>query len=57
MNIVNRDMSDAEKVKIKKSKGNIASLIEELESGSVFLEDLGEDKVERLLALLKGKEE
>lgn len=49
MNIVNRDMSDAEKVKIKKSKGNIASLIEELESGSVFLEDLGEDKVERLL--------
>lgn len=57
MNIVNRDMSDAEKSKIRKSKGNIASLIEELESGNVFLEDLGEDQVERLRSLLKGKGE
>ena len=57
MNIVNRDMSEAEKAKIKRSKENIASLIKELESGSVFLEDIGEDKVERLLSLLKGKEE
>ena len=57
MNIVNRDMSAAEKSKIKKSKGDIANLIEELESGNIYLEDLGEDKVERLLSLLKGKEE
>lgn len=57
MNIVNRDMSEAEKAKIKRSKENIANLIKELESGSVFLEDIGEDKVERLLSLLKGKEE
>ena len=49
MNIVNRDMSEAEKNKIKKSKGNIASLIEELESGNIYIEDLGEDQVERLM--------
>lgn len=57
MNIVNRDMSEAEKNKIKKSKGNIASLIEELESGNIYIEDLGEDQVERLMSLLKGKGE
>lgn len=57
MNIVNRDMSEVEKNKIKKSKGNIASLIEELESGNIYIEDLGEDQVERLMSLLKGKGE
>lgn len=57
MNIVNRDMSEAEKNKIKKSKGNIVSLIEELESGNIYIEDLGEDQVERLMSLLKGKGE
>ena len=57
MNIVNRDMREAEKNKIKKSKGNIVSLIEELESGNIYIEDLGEDQVERLMSLLKGKGE
>ena len=57
MNIVNRDMSEVEKNKIKKSKGNIASLIEELESGNIYIEDLGENQVERLMSLLKGKGE
>ena len=57
MNIVNRDMSEAEKQKIKKSKGNVASLIQELESGDIYLEDLGKDTVNRLMSLLKGKEE
>ena len=57
MNIVNRDMSEVEKNKIKKSKGNIVSLIEELESGNVYIEDLGEDQVERLMSLLKGRGE
>lgn len=57
MNIVNRDMSEAEKNKIKKSKNTMLSLIEELESGKVYLEDLGEDQVERLRTLLNGKGE
>ena len=52
MNIVNRDMSEAEKNRVKKSKGNLASLVDELERGQIYLEDLDEDQVERLRVLL-----
>lgn len=55
MNIVNRDMSMAEKTKIQKSKGNLMSLIEELESGNVYIEDLGKDAIERFLSLVERK--
>lgn len=57
MNIVNRDMSESEKSRIKKSQGSMAALIADLESGQIFLEDLGEDQVSRLRSLLEGKEE
>lgn len=56
MNIVNRDMSESEKSRIKKSQGSMAALIADLESGQIFLEDLGKDQVTRLRALLEGKE-
>ena len=56
MNIVNRDMSEAEKRKIQKTKGNAENLIQELESGNIYLEDLGKDTVNRLISLLKSKE-
>lgn len=56
MNIVNRDMSDAEKGNIKQRKSNIASLIDDLESGKIYLEDLGETQVERLRSLLNREE-
>lgn len=54
MNIVNRDMSEFEKNKVKKNKGNLASLIAELESGEIFIEDLGTEQIERLRILLEG---
>ena len=57
MNIVNRDMSAAEKDHVRKSKSNVASLIDGLESGQIYLEDLGEEQVLRLRALLEQKEE
>lgn len=57
MNIVNRDMTEAEKNKVTKSKVNLADLISELESGQVYLEDLGEDQVNRLRSLLQKQEE
>ena len=57
MNIVNRDMSEVEKNKINETKGNIAKLIKGLESGNIYIEDLDEDKVNRLMSLLRGKEE
>ena len=56
MNIVNRDMSEAEKNKVQKSKINIENLITELENGEIFLEDLGEVQIARLKKLLKRGE-
>ena len=57
MNIVNRDMSASEKDNVRKSKSNVANLIDGLESGQIYLEDLGEEQVSRLRALLEQKEE
>lgn len=57
MNIVNRDMSESEKTRIKKSQGSMAALIADLESGQIYLEDLGEGQVARLRSLLDGKGE
>ena len=57
MNIVNRDMGEAEKSKVQKNKGYIASLIDELESGQIYLEDLGDDRIARLRELLKMEAE
>lgn len=52
MNIVNRDMSEAEKDKIRKSKTNITDLIDGLENGEIYVADLGEEQVKRLRSLL-----
>ena len=56
MNIVNRDMSEAEKHRVKQSKANISDLIASIENGQIFIEDLGEDNIARLKALLKNEE-
>lgn len=56
LNIVNRDMTVEEKNKIKKGKNDFSSLIEDLESGKIYLEDLGVDQVLRLKAVLEGQE-
>lgn len=53
MNIVNRDMSEAEKNRVKKNQGNLASLIEELESRRLYPEDLGREQLARLRSLLQ----
>ena len=56
MNIINRDMSTAEKNRVKRSKSDLLNLIKELESGEIFVEDLGEDELGKLRELLKIKE-
>ncbi len=56
MNIVNRDMSEAERRKVEKSNTNIESIINELENGEIFAEDLDADRIQHLLSLLKRKE-
>lgn len=55
MNIINRDMSSEEKKRIEKSKYDLSKLIKELESGEIFIEDLGEEDLEKLKLLLKIK--
>lgn len=55
MNVVNRDMSEAEKARIRSGQNNIAGLIADLESGQLFLEDLGEEQVDKLRMLLRKK--
>jgi superfamily I DNA and RNA helicase len=52
LNIVNRDMTAEEKQRVTKGQSDLASLLEDLESGKVYLENLGVDQVERLRVLL-----
>jgi superfamily I DNA and RNA helicase len=56
LNIVNRDMTEAERRRVEKKKTDVAQLIEDLESGRVYPEDLGADKLKRLKALLRDME-
>ena len=53
LNIVNRDVSAAEKENIVRNRQNISSLINDLETGKIFFDDLGQDQVERLKKLIK----
>ena len=52
LNIVHRDMTAEVKERVTKDKSDLAAIIDDLESGRVYLEDLGADQVERLRVLL-----
>ncbi|MDR1896049.1 MAG: ATP-binding domain-containing protein [Prevotellaceae bacterium] len=52
INIVHRDMTEEERKKVKKQKGELAELLDALETGKIFPEDLGTDQIERLMKLL-----
>ncbi|GAC20280.1 DEAD/DEAH box helicase [Paraglaciecola arctica] len=56
LNIVNRDMTAAEKNAVRKKQENLTQLLSDLESGAVFAEDLGVEQLERLRNLLSKKE-
>lgn len=55
LNIVNRDMTGEERRRVRKNKGDLAQLLDDLEAGRVYPEDLGADQLKRLKSLL-GKE-
>lgn len=55
LNIVNRDMTEDERRRVRKKKDELAQLLDDLEAGRVFPEDLGADQLKRLRALL-GRE-
>jgi len=52
LNIINRDMTEDEKQRITKGKTELNALLDDIESGKVFLEDLEENQIKRLRALL-----
>lgn len=55
LNIVNRDMSTSEKANIAQRRRNIDDLLQDLEDGRIYKEDLGSDTIDRLKNLF-GKE-
>jgi len=55
LNIVNRDMTEDERRRVRKKKDDIAQLLDDLEAGRVYPEDLGADQLKRLRTLL-GRE-
>ena len=52
LNIVNRDMTEDERRRVRKKKDDFAQLLDDLESGRVYPEDLGADQLKRLRSLL-----
>nr|VFK30824.1 MAG: Superfamily I DNA and RNA helicases [Candidatus Kentron sp. MB]VFK34391.1 MAG: Superfamily I DNA and RNA helicases [Candidatus Kentron sp. MB]VFK76493.1 MAG: Superfamily I DNA and RNA helicases [Candidatus Kentron sp. MB] len=54
LTIVNRDMTGAELHKVKKTQGNVAQLVKDLEEGFARPEDLDADQRSRLIRLLGG---
>ncbi|MBF0131193.1 MAG: ATP-binding domain-containing protein [Magnetococcales bacterium] len=55
LNIVNRDMTEDERRRVRKKKDDLAQLLDDLEAGRVYPEDLGADQLRRLRVLL-GRE-
>nr|WP_321510176.1 ATP-binding domain-containing protein [uncultured Hyphomonas sp.] len=52
LNLVNRDMTDAEKRATKTSESNLRKLLDDLDSGSVQLEDLSPEIISKLRGIL-----
>ena len=56
LNIINRDMSAAQRNKRKRSQKNLKELIQGLEDGQIYLEDFNEEEIEKLRTLLSKDE-
>ena len=56
LNIVNRDMNEDERRRLHKHKGDFAQILDDLESGRIFPEDLGSEQLKRLRSLLNRKD-
>lgn len=52
LNIINRDMTEEDKKSVKSQSRNLKSLLDNLSAGKVLLEDLPEEDVESLRALI-----
>lgn len=52
LNIVNRDMTEHELMKINQKKNDIGQILDDIEAGRMFIEDLGSEQLNRLKSLL-----
>ncbi|WP_292513747.1 ATP-binding domain-containing protein [Mesorhizobium sp.] len=52
INIINRDLSEAEKKSVRDVTANIKSLVDDINSGTVLVEDLPHEQIEALRQLL-----
>jgi len=52
LKVVNRDMTEDEKHRVKKNQSELQTLITDLEAGRIYIEDLGDEQLSRLEALL-----
>ena len=57
LNIVNRDMSNAEKEKVKKVDKSLGELLDSLSKGEINIEDIDPEKIKTLQEILRGKVE
>lgn len=55
LNIVNRDVSNSEKENIAKRRKSVADLLQDIEEGKIYVDDLGAEQIERLNKLLKSR--
>jgi len=56
LNIVNRDMTEEEKRKVRQVKSSLGELVESLKSGAVQIEDLDSNQIEILNKILQNRE-
>ena len=52
LNIVNRDVSNAEKENITKRRQSVNDLLRDIEEGKIYIDDLGTEQIERLRKVL-----
>lgn len=57
LNIVNRDMTEEEKRKIRKVDNSLGELVQSLNNGSVLLEDLDSNQIKMFKKMLENKEQ
>jgi superfamily I DNA and RNA helicase len=55
LNIVNRDMTEEEKRKVRKVDNSLGDLVQSLDNGNIHLEDLDSDQIQKLKKLLGNK--
>lgn len=55
LNIVNRDISNAEKENIARRRKSVADLLQDIEEGRIYVDDLGAEQIERLNRILNTR--